>query len=167
MTAQRQEIKGRWFKIAGVAVVAGFVAGALPVPVAATTERLVVDELTGLALGGMDPVAYFTDAQMLAGRPDLELTAQGAVWRFRNEGNLAFFRATPEAYVPQFGGYDPIDVARGVPVAGRPLVWLIHGQKLYLFAREESRAAFAADPKEVLHDASARWPTLRDTLGQN
>jgi hypothetical protein len=30
---------------------------------AATTERLVVDRHTGVALYGFDPVAYFTDAE--------------------------------------------------------------------------------------------------------
>ena len=89
---------------------------------AATTERVVVDRYTGLALGGFDPVAYFTDARPLAGQPGFEVSEAGAVWRFRNEGNRAFFLAHPEIYGPQFGGYDPTDVARGVAVAGNPQV---------------------------------------------
>jgi len=133
---------------------------------AATTERVVTDRFTGLAIGGMDPVAYFTEGRAVPGRADCEASEAGAVWRFRNADNRAFFLAHPEIYGPQFGGYDPVDVARGVTVAGRPQVWLVAGQRLYLFARAESRDAFAADPAAVLRGASARWPRLRDALAQ-
>lgn len=133
---------------------------------AATTERVVVDRLTGLAIGGMDPVAYFTDKRPIPGRSDFEASVAGAVWRFRNDDNRAFFLAHPEIYGPQFGGYDPVDVARGVTVAGRPQFWMIAGQRLYLFARAESREAFAADPAAVLQEARERWPELRDALAR-
>ncbi len=133
---------------------------------AATTERVVVDRFTGLAVGGMDPVAYFTESRAVPGQADIEASLAGAVWRFRNEDNRAFFLAHPEIYGPQFGGYDPVDVARGVTVAGRPQVWLVAGQRLYLFARIESRDAFAADPAAILQEARARWPHLRDALAQ-
>ncbi|MGB3447344.1 MAG: YHS domain-containing (seleno)protein [Xanthobacteraceae bacterium] len=133
---------------------------------AATTERVVVDRLTGLAIGGMDPVAYFTEKRPVPGRSDLEASLAGAVWRFRNDDNRAFFLAHPEIYGPQFGGYDPVDVARGVTVAGRPQFWMIAGQRLYLFARVESRDAFTGDPGAILRDARERWPELRDALAR-
>ncbi len=133
---------------------------------AATTERVVVDRFTGLAVGGMDPVAYFTESRAVPGQADIEASLAGAVWRFCNDDNRAFFLAHPEIYGPQFGGYDPVDVARGVTVAGRPQVWLVAGQRLYLFARIESRDAFAADPVAVLQEARARWPHLRDALAR-
>lgn len=133
---------------------------------AATTERVVVDRFTGLAIDGMDPVAYFTEGRPVPGRADVEASLAGAVWRFCNADNRAFFLAHPDIYGPQFGGYDPVDVARGVTVAGRPQVWLVAGQRLYLFARIESRDAFAADPVAVLQEARARWPHLRDALAR-
>ncbi len=133
---------------------------------AATTERVVVDRYTGLALDGFDPVAYFTDARPLAGRPGFEVFEAGAIWRFRNEGNRAFFLAHPEIYGPQFGGYDPTDVARGVAVAGSPKVWLVAGQRLFLFGSTESRDAFAADPARFARQASKRWPGLKQTLAR-
>jgi hypothetical protein len=142
------------------------VAAAGPRAGAATTERVVADRFTGLAIDGMDPVAYFTEGRAVPGRADLEASVAGAVWRFRNDDNRAFFLAHPEIYGPQFGGYDPVDVARGVTVAGRPQVWLVAGQRLYLFARIESRDAFAADPAAVLREARVRWPHLRDALAQ-
>jgi hypothetical protein len=61
----------------------------------------------------------------MVGLPHFEAAEAGAVWRFRNEGNRASFVAHPDIYGPQFGGYDPIDLARGVTYAGNPWFWLI------------------------------------------
>ena len=131
-----------------------------------TTERIVVNRYSGLAIEGFDPVAYFTDAQPVLGLPDFEAAKAGAVWRFQNAGNRDAFAAHPEIYGPQFGGYDPIDVARGVAYAGNPRFFVVTGQRLYLFGREDSRNAFAANPAKFLKDARARWPVLEKTLAQ-
>ncbi|MEA2821044.1 MAG: hypothetical protein QOJ86_3048 [Bradyrhizobium sp.] len=111
-------------------------------------------------------VAYFTDAQPLVGQAGFEAAEAGAVWRFRNEGNRAVFVGHPDIYSPQFGGYDPTDAARGVAVAGNPRFWLIFGQRLFLFGRAETRAAFAADPAPILREARRRWPGLQETLAR-
>jgi YHS domain-containing protein len=133
---------------------------------AATTERVVVNRYSGLAIEGFDPVAYFTDSQATQGVADFEAAEAGAVWRFRNEGNRASFMAHPEIYAPQFGGYDPIDLARGVTYAGNPRLWVIAGPRLYLFGREEHRDAFTVDPSRFLKDAAARWPAIEQGLAQ-
>jgi hypothetical protein len=133
---------------------------------AATTERIVAGRYSGLAIDGFDPVAYFADSRPVAGLPDFEASESGAVWRFRNASNRASFLAHPDIYGPQFGGYDPIDVARGVTFAGNPRFWLVSDQRLYLFGREQSRDAFAADPQRFLREANQRWPELEQTLAQ-
>jgi len=168
MTAQRQERYGSRLGIALFALLAGFFA-ALSLDSAAsasTTERVVVNRYSGLAIEGFDPVAYFTDAMAAKGLPDFEAREAGAVWRFRNEGNRASFVAHPEIYGPQFGGYDPVDLGRGVTYAGNPRFWVVAGQRLYLFGREENRDAFAAAPARFLKDAAARWPALERGLAQ-
>ncbi len=99
---------------------------------AATTERVIVNRYTGLAI----------------------------------EGNRASFVAHPDIYGPQFGGYDPVDLARGVTYAGNPRFWLIAGQRLYLFGREDNRDAFAADPERFQRKATSRWPALEQQLAQ-
>jgi YHS domain-containing protein len=133
---------------------------------AATTERVVVNRYSGLAIEGFDPVAYFTDSEARQGVADFEAAEAGAVWRFRNEGNRASFVAHPEVYAPQFGGYDPIDLGRGVTYAGNPRFWVVTGQRLYLFGREETRDAFTTDPQRFLKDATARWPAIEQGLAQ-
>jgi hypothetical protein len=133
---------------------------------AATTERVVTNRFSGLAIEGFDPVAYFVESQPVQGLREFEASAEGVVWRFHNEGNRAFFLAHPEVYGPQFGGYDPVDVARGVTVAGNPLFWVISGERLYLFAFEANRDAFIADPNHYIEQARARWPALLQGLAQ-
>ena len=168
MTAERQERYGWRPGIAFFALLAGIFAviGLDLTALAATTERVVVNRYSGLAIQGFDPVAYFTDSIAVQGIPDFEASESGAVWRFRNEGNRASFVAHPEVYSPQFGGYDPVDLGRGVTYAGNPRFWLVTGARLYLFGREESRDAFAADPTRFVKDATARWPELEQTLAQ-
>ena len=147
--------------LAGICVVwTGFAARAT------TTERVVVNRFSGLAIEGFDPVAYFVDRHPVLGLPDFEAAEAGAVWRFHNEGNRASFVAHPDVYAPQFGGYDPIDVARGVTFAGNPRFWVITGERLYLFGLEANRDAFAADPQAYLRQANARWPQLEQGLAQ-
>lgn len=166
MTARRQENKGRHLRIACVAVLAGLTSPAGPGAGAwaAVTERVVVNRHSGLAIDGFDPVAYFADAAAAKGDPDIEASKSGAVWRFRNDANRAVFLAHPDIYGPRFGGYDPVDVARGRTVAGRAQLWLVSGERLYLFSRDENRDAFAADPAGVLERANGKWPALVETL---
>jgi hypothetical protein len=167
MTAWRQERNGWRAGTGFIALLSGAaLAGIALAAQAATTERLVADRTTGLAIGGFDPVAYFTDAQPLVGQPGFEAAGAGAIWRFRNEGNRAVFVGHPEIYGPQFGGYDPTDVARGIAVAGSPRLWLVAGQRLFLFGRAESRDAFAADPARYAREARQRWPGLQETLAR-
>jgi YHS domain-containing protein len=133
---------------------------------ATTTERVVVNRFSGLAIEGYDPVAYFVMGEPVKGLPEFEASQAGAVWRFHNEGNRASFVGHPEVYAPQFGGYDPTDIARGVTVAGNPHFFLVAENRLYLFALESNRDAFADDPEHFLVQARTRWPKLEATLAQ-
>jgi hypothetical protein len=148
------------------ALLAGFLAafGADFAADAATTERVVVNRYSGLAIEGFDPVAYFTESLATQGLPDFEAAESGAVWRFRNEGNRAAFIDRPDVYMPRFGGYDPLAVARGVAVPGNPQIWLVANQRLYLFQTPEAREAFAADPGAMLAAAQAKWPQVVEAL---
>lgn len=146
------------------ALVAVFVAFCLPA--AAVEPKIVIDPNTGLALNGVDPVAYFTDGKPILGSPDLELTRFGTVWRFRNVGNRAAFLANPDVYLPQFGGYDPVAILRDRAVAGHPLIWAVAGDRLYLFYDETDRAAFLADTERVVATANRKWPDVERTIGR-
>jgi hypothetical protein len=128
------------------------------------TERIVVDRHTGLAIGGFDPVAYFVEAEAVLGKGDFEYALADTVWRFRNEGNRAAFVDNPEIYMPRFGGYDPVAVAREVGVPGNPRLWMIVEKRLYLFYSPEARTAFADNFKTIVEAAARNWPSVQTTL---
>jgi hypothetical protein len=127
---------------------------------AATTERVVADPYSGLAISGFDPVAYFADAAPMLGRVEFEAGHAGVTWRFRNEGNRAAFIADPEVFMPRFGGYDPISVARGASAPGHPELWVIAEGRLFLFYSAASRDAFADDPGSAIDAADRGWPAV-------
>ncbi len=131
---------------------------------AATTEQIVVDRNTGLAIYGFDPVSYFTDGKAQAGEVELELNHGGAAWRFRNEGNRAAFAEHPEIYMPRYGGHDPIAIGRGTARPGHPDFWAIHENKLVLFFSEDAKLEFELDPAGTILQADANWPHVRETL---
>jgi len=163
MTAARRQRKR-----ASLGLLAAFMAiGGLAAPVAiraATTEYIVVDRNSGLAINGFDPVAYFIAGVATLGKSDFEASFAGAVWRFRNEGNRGAFIADPDIYMPRFGGYDPIGVARGVAIAGDPRLWTLSGERLYLFSTPEGRDLFLGDAERVVASAERKWPSVKLTL---
>ena len=165
MTASRRARKRSVWPV----LTLGLVIGACelsPALRAATTERIVVDRHTGLAIYGIDPVAYFTERKPVAGREEFEHRFAGAVWRFDNEGNRAAFIAHPGVYMPRYGGYDPVGIARGVSTAGYPGLWVVYGERLYLFYTAEARQTFIGDPAVVIASASARWAEVRSELAE-
>jgi hypothetical protein len=149
--------------IAIAAVLLCSLVSALPIG-AATTEQIVVDRNSGLAIHGFDPIAYFTDGAPLLGRGEFEYRHAGAVWRFRNPGNLGAFAADPDVYMPRFGGYDPVAIGRGVPAAGDPRIWIIVDARLYLFQSAENKAVFAVDGERAVAAADETWPSVQRTL---
>jgi YHS domain-containing protein len=162
MTTARQKRKRYCVWVLAAAGLA--LAIASQVSVAATTEMIVVDWHTGLAIGGYDPVAFFTDGKPTEGSAAFEFRYGGAVWRFCNIGNRDAFADQPDVYMPRFGGYDPTSVVRGVATAGNPNVWLIAGKRLFLFYDRDGLEKFAADPDRMLAEAERKWPAVTHTL---
>ena len=164
MTAARQKRKQYCGCAAALAGLILALSAGPPASVAATTERLVVDWHSGLAIAAYDPVAFFTEGRPTPGNADFELRYGGAIWRFRNVGNREAFAAEPDIYMPKFGGYDPIGIGRGVAVAGNPNVWLITGERLYLFYDRARQEKFAADSDRLIGEAERKWPEVKRAL---
>jgi YHS domain-containing protein len=169
MTAPRRERKSQRRRASAAWLLTALaLAGALmldpPAPWAATSERVVANRHTGLAIDGFDAVAYFVDGVPKVGRAQFEYRYAGAVWRFINEGNRAAFQARPDIYAPRFGGYDAIAIARGASAAGHPRLWSIADKRLYLFYSEAARQAFVENPASAIEAAERHWPEVMLTL---
>jgi hypothetical protein len=131
---------------------------------AAAAERVVTDRHTGLAIYGIDPVAFYTKRKPTEGRGEFELRHAGAIWRFENEGNRAAFIMDPAIYMPRYGGYDPIGIARAVATPGYAALWSVVENRLYLFYTAEAQKIFLADPHAAIAAADARWPEVMKDL---
>jgi hypothetical protein len=134
------------------------------VAAAVANELVVADQLAGVALFGFDPVSYFLDGAAQMGSEAFELVFGGFTWRFRSDANRVAFRERPDSYVPRFGGYDPVALARSAPVAGHPALFVVHENQLFLFHRPENRAKFLTEPNAVIDAARLAWPLVRRSL---
>jgi hypothetical protein len=166
---QQQLRRSFWAKSAGTGAIGVILVAGTMTPQAGRAspdERLMVNADTGLAISGFDPVAYFSRHKATLGEPQFELTQNGTVWRFLNEGNRAAFADHPEVYTPRFGGYDPVAINRGVSVPGNSLIWAVADDRLYLFYDDTARAAFLANPSGIIDGAMRRWPEVARTLAR-
>lgn len=77
--------------------------GACSAP-AAALPPINMDE-SGAAIHGYDTVAYFTDGKPTLGSREFSHEWNGAKWLFSSREHLESFKADPERYAPQFGGY--------------------------------------------------------------
>lgn len=126
-------------------------------------EDIVGSNLTGLALGGIDPISYFLPLGPGPGHRDFEVFHRGLVWRFASRANYEAFLRAPDHYVPAFGGHDGYAAAQGRVVAGKPLIHAILDKRVYLFHTAANRDAFLADSalRQLAHE---RWLQTSDDL---
>jgi hypothetical protein len=134
-------------------------------PVLGVTELFAVDELSGVALYGFDPVSYFLGEGPKAGLAEHEVIWSGVAWRFASRANREAFLRDPEAYAPRFGGYDATAVAKGLTVRANPWLSVVRPDGLYLFRNDHGRARFVAD-ESIVERAQERWSNLKPVLVQ-
>ena len=135
--------------------------GAAVVPAAAAGPDVNVT-ITGLALRGYDPVAYFTDGKPIPG--DYRITARynEATYRFASQEHKILFETNPVKYLPQYGGFCAFGAAKGVKVDGDPAVWKIVDDKLYLNLAPPVYDRWSEDIPGNVKSANDNWPSLKD-----
>lgn len=114
----------------------------------------------GLAIGGTDPVAYFTQGQPVQGSPDYQLEWRDATWQFVSAEHRDRFRADPEAYAPQYGGWCAWAAARGEAAATIPEAWKIVDGKLYLNFNRWFQWRWEANIPANIEAADEHWPNI-------
>ena len=87
-----------------------FLAAALVFAGAAVSAASAEDPIyTGIfndrAVGGYDTVEYFKSGKPTKGKKAHRFELMGAEWRFSTKENLEAFKAEPQKYMPQYGGY--------------------------------------------------------------
>ena len=116
--------------------------------------------LSNVAVGGYDPVAYFTDGRPMRGNAQFRIVHQGYEYRFANAEHLAAFRANPARYLPQYGGYCAWAVAQGYTAPGNPNNWRIVDGKLYLNYDTTVQRRWEANIPGFIQSANRNWPSV-------
>ena len=87
----------------------------------------------GYAAEGYDVTEYFNN-KATEGDKKYTTTYDGAKFKFASQANLDRFKAAPEDFVPQYGGYCAYAIAdKGKKVSVDPETFEIRDGKLYLF----------------------------------
>lgn len=142
-----------------------WICAALCVSAVAQEKTTVTNVLTGVAISGYDPVAYFTDGEARLGSPEFEYSWREVVWYFASRANRDVFAANPEIYAPMFGGHGAMAMSRGHLSDGNPLIFRVFGEQLLLFYSIGNREAFDLSSQVALARAIANWEALPDRQG--
>lgn len=115
---------------------------------------------TDTAINGYDPVAYFTVGKPVKGQDGLATEWMGAKWKFSSQANLDLFKANPEKYAPQYGGYCAYGVTQGALVKIEPDQFTVRDGKLYLNYDADVQAKWLKDPVGYIKDADTKFSSL-------
>ncbi len=144
-------------RFAALAVVASAFAGA---PVWAKDAPVYTGLFSKLAVGGHDPVAYFSEGKPVMGDARFEFEHMGAKWLFATAANRDAFKAAPGRYAPQYGGYCAWAVGQGKTASGDPQFWKIVDNKLYLNFSADVQKTWEKDIPGHIQRANANWPSV-------
>lgn len=146
---------------------------ALAVALAAPAAAFAEDEynvskgftLAGAPLGlhGVDAVALTTLNAVAEGDAAHTVVHDGVAYYFSSAESARQFKAAPEKYAPQYGGYCAYAVALGKKLDGDPRYGDIVDGKLYLFVNADIFEKYKKNKKRTLANAEAKWPSIRHT----
>ena len=113
------------------------------------------------AIAGYDPVAFFKESKSVAGKKEFSLNWNDATWYFSSAGNRDAFKASPEKYAPQYGGWCAYGTADGHKSPTQAETWTIVNDKLYFNYNMNVKKKWGSDQKGYIEKADKNWPKLR------
>ena len=115
---------------------------------------------SNFAIGGYDPVVYFTDRKAIKGAQKFTHNWGGKTWRFRSRANRNAYASMPDKYAPAYGGYCAYGVAQGYTFKIDPRAFSIENNTLYLNYSKGIKKRFDSDREGYIAKANSNWPTL-------
>ena len=119
-----------------------------------------------LAIKGYDPVSYFMADAPQKGSSKYTFEYKGVVYRFASQANLDTFKATPDAYEPDYGGWCAYAMGEtGEKVSINPKAYKIKDGKLYLFYKSifvNTLDKWNKDEARLKTNADKNWSTIID-----
>jgi hypothetical protein len=132
-------------------------------------DSVILQDGTGVAIDGYDPVSYFADTGPLPGDAAFEANHDGAKFRFASAENRDVFVADPARFAPAYGGWCAWAIADGggALVEVDPESFLIQDGRLLLFYDgwlADTRGMWLAEETLALGEqADANWERLEAT----
>lgn len=114
------------------------------------------------AIKGYDPVGYFNLGKPVKGNASFTFRWNDADWHFVSQKNLDAFKASPEKYAPQFGGYCAYGVFDNHKASTDPDAWTIVDGKLYLNYNTDVKTLWGKDMAGNIKKANELWPTVKN-----
>ena len=119
--------------------------------------------VSGLAIKGYDPVAYFTNGDATKGLNKFSYEWKGAKWLFSTADNLKKFKANPEKYAPNYGGYCAWGMSNGYKAKVDPEnAWTIHDGKLYLNYNKSIKNKWLPKKEVLIEKANKNWENFKE-----
>ena len=119
--------------------------------------------VSGEAIKGYDPVAYFTEDAAIEGLDEFTTEWEGSTWKFASQENLNLFLENPEDYAPQYGGYCAWGMAQGYKARVDPeKAWTIVNGKLYLNYNQNVQSDWLPEKYDLIKVADENWSNLED-----
>jgi len=112
----------------------------------------------GIGLKGYDPVAYFINGAPTKGSEQYSFAWKGVTYRFSSAGNLEKFKADPEKYLPQYGGYCAYAMSLDRIADIDPSRWAIVNGKLYLNNGFVAEKLWSLNKNGNIVSADHNWP---------
>lgn len=127
----------------------------------ALADKVFTGLVDGVALGGYDAVSYFSGNEPVKGDPSMTADYDGATYRFASAASRDVFKAKPEKYAPQYGGFCAYAAAKGALAPGDPMAWTIADNKLYVNLSPAIKQTWSKDIPGNIAKADANWPSLQ------
>ena len=123
----------------------------------------------GLGIQGYDPVAYFTLKKAVKGNSTLSFKHDDVTYYFSSEAHLKLFKKSPNAYLPEYGGWCAYGCSGTKETTGftagkfpvDPKTFKIIDNKLYLYYNKGDYNALdkwnTFSEKTLLNNANNYW----------
>ncbi len=125
-------------------------------------QKAEIFQKEGKAIRGFDPVAFFTANSPVMGDSMFSYTWKEATWYFASKVNLELFKAQPEKYAPQYGGYCAYGTADGHKAPTETDTWSIYNGKLYFNYNQKVKGLWTKSTEEYIRKADLNWEKIRD-----
>jgi YHS domain-containing protein len=120
----------------------------------------------GVILDGYDPVAFFTDNKPVKGDPQFRYKYEDATYYFASQEHADLFKANPEKYKVQFGGWCAYAVSLGRVAPIDVSTFSIVDGRLVIQHNQRAVKAWSKDVPGNLALADKYWPKVTASNGK-